>query len=128
QLAVRNKGAVRAGAPMGIVPVLATTYGSDLTLGWRLHAEELMRELQFRESPAARMVLCDRAAVDGVLAWFDLRLAEGKATPEHATQVLIEKTGLAEPTAKSLIADVIRAPGRAAGAVAGKARLMQLRR
>ncbi len=127
-LAVREPSWVRQGLCLGISSPVASSYGSDLLLGWHLHAQELMRELQFRESPAARLVLCERAILDGVLGWYDMKLCRGQAAFDEVVAGLIEHTSANDAQARWHACRLLEAPGRAAAAVVGKARISQLRR
>lgn len=127
-LAVREPSWVRRGLRLGVASPVAESYGSDLILGWHLHAQELMRELQFRESPAARLVLCERALLDGVLGWFDMKLCRGQASFDEVVAGLVEHTSANEAQARWHTCCLLEAPGRAAAAVVGKARISQLRR
>lgn len=119
---------LRGGVPLGAWVGPATDWAIETHAGWAHHAEELMRELMFRDSPAARLVSVERALLRAVLARLDVSLHTGGVTVERARQLLTEVTGAAEAEATRLVRSVLRQPGRALSDMVGKLRVQQLRR
>jgi uncharacterized protein (DUF885 family) len=121
-------GMLRAGAPLGTLVPLASTWGAEAAAGWGHHCEETMRELTFRDSPAARMVAIRRALYRAVLARVDVGLAVGEYTVENAIERLVAHGGVSEERARRDVRACARRPMHAISPLIGKMRLQQLRR
>lgn len=124
----RSTTIARAGAPAGFVAGVAGTWGLDAVLGWANHVEELMRELAFRDSPAARLLAVRHALYRAVLAYVDVALATGALDPERARELLVEDGGASPRTAAADVRACTRRPTENLSPLLGKMRLMQLRR
>jgi hypothetical protein len=118
----------RRGAPVGIAHPIASTWGMEASSGWAHHAEELMREIGFRDSPAARLITIRYGLYRAVLSLVDVGLSTGSFTREEAVQILSQNGGAAPEVAERDVVRCVRKPGWGLSALLGKMRLQQVRR
>jgi uncharacterized protein (DUF885 family) len=118
----------RRGVPLGAFGAVAGTWGQDMVHGWAHAAEEMMREMQFRPSPASRLVMVRRALLTTLLAAVDVNLAIGRMTPEQAATFLVRRAGTRLPVARAQVRTMLRSPTLGLSALVGKVRIEQLRR
>ncbi len=118
----------RRGVPLGSFGSVAGTWGMDMVHGWSHSAEELMREMQFRPSPASRLIMVRRALLTTLLAAVDVNLSIGRMTPEQAAVFLVRRAGVRLPVARAQVRTLLRAPTLGLSALVGKVRIEQLRR
>ncbi len=118
----------RRGAPLGLLSPVASTWGTDMTRGWALMAEEAMREAQFRHSPASRLVMVKRALLHAVVAAVDVALATGRLNAESAAALLVRRGHVRLVVARAIVRSLQRAPSIGLSAFVGKIRIDQLRR
>lgn len=123
-----STAAPRRGAPLGAFGAVAGTWGQDMVQGWSSTSEELLREAQFRSSPASRLVMVRRALLFTLLAAADVSLAAGRMTPEQAAAFLVRRAGARLPVARALVRSLLRSPTLGLSALVGKVRIEQLRR
>lgn len=124
----RTTSLIRRGAPIGALGTVAGTWGQDMVQGWSAACEEMMREAQFRSSPASRLIMIQRALASALLATVDVCLGHGRMTPEHAAAFLVRRGGLRLPVARALVRSLLRSPTVGVSALVGKVRIEQLRR
>lgn len=124
----RTTTLARRGAFFGTGPGPASTWGTDMMLGWGLVSAELMRELHFRHSPSSRLVMVRHALVMALLAVVDVDVAVGRMTPEQAAAFLVRRGGVRLPVARAMVRGLLRAPTSGLSALVGKVRIEQLRR
>jgi uncharacterized protein (DUF885 family) len=118
----------RRGAPLGAFGAVAGSWGQDMVHGWAHASEELLRELQFRPSPASRLVMVRRALLTTLLAAVDVCLCIGRMTPEQAAAFLVRRAGIRLPVARAQVRTLLRSPSLGLSALVGKVRIEQLRR
>ena len=118
----------RRGVPLGVFGTVAGTWGQDMVHGWAHASEEMMRELQFRPSPASRLIMVRRALLTTLLAAVDVNLSIGRMTPEQAAIFLVRRAGVRLPVARAQVRTMLRAPTLGLSALVGKVRIEQLRR
>jgi uncharacterized protein (DUF885 family) len=118
----------RRGVPLGSFGTVAGTWGQDMVQGWAHSTEEMMRELQFRPSPASRLIMVRRALLTTLLGAVDVNLAIGRMTPEQAAAFLVRRAGIRLPVARAQVRTLLRAPTLGLSGLVGKVRIEQLRR
>ena len=118
----------RRGAPTGFLAGVASTWGEDMNAGWTLYACELMRELQFRDSPASKLVAVREELGDALLAVVDVCLGIGRFGPDEAVDFLVRRGGFARGAARARVRAMRRTPTAAVSGLVGKVRIEQLRR
>lgn len=118
----------RRGVPLGVFGTVAGTWGQDMVQGWAHSSEELLREVQFRPSPASRLIMVRRALLTTLLAAVDVCLSIGRMTPEQAAAFLVRRAGARLPVARAQVRSLLRAPTLGLSALVGKVRIEQLRR
>ncbi len=122
------------GAPLrhpdlvGAVDPWAGVFASEVPRGWAYHAEGLMREQGFRESPASRFIHAHHVEDLAIQAWYDIELASGRVDIDRAASGLTAHAAYAPPDARRMALELYRHPTRAVGALLGKIRFRQLRR
>lgn len=119
---------LRDGAPLGLTGGPATLWAVETRTGWAHHGEELMRELLFRDSPAARFVACRRATYRATLARVEVGLHAAEMSLDVAVKHLKDLVGLSEAEARRDVMTCVRRPSRALSDLLGKMRVQQLRR
>jgi len=124
----RTTSIARRGALLGAIAGAASTWGEDMVAGWSMVAAESMRELNFRHSPASRMVMLKAALASTLLAVVDVNLALGRVNAEQAATFLVRRAGLRLPVARAQVRSVIAKPTSGLSALVGKVRIEQLRR
>jgi hypothetical protein len=124
----KTTSVVRRGAPLGVFGNVAATWGLDMVHGWQHTCEETMRELQFRHSPASRLIMVQRALAHALLAAVDVGLAIGRLQPEAAASLLVRRAGMRLPVARAQVRSMLRAPSYGLSAFVSKVRIEQLRR
>jgi uncharacterized protein (DUF885 family) len=118
----------RRGVPLGCFGSVAGTWGQDMVHGWAHACEELMREMQFRPSPASRVIMVRRALITTMLAAVDVCLCIGRMTSEQAAAFLVRRAGMRLPVARAQVRTLLRSPTLGLSALVGKVRIEQLRR
>jgi len=118
---------VASGALTGLHP-LTQLFGEDAEQGWVLHAEELAREMQFRDSPAVRLVVLRRAIAAAVHALCDLRLHCRGLDAKQALARLMIDGRLTERFALNRLWASMRAPTTGLSAMWGRMTIHQHRR
>jgi hypothetical protein len=103
-------------------------WGLDMVHGWGLVCAELMRELAFRPSPAAKLLTVRQTLVAALVAVVDVDLALGRMRPEEAADLLVRRASLRLPVARALVRSLLKAPTTGLSALVGKVRIEQLRR
>jgi hypothetical protein len=124
----RTTTIARRGALLGAGAGPASTWGLDMVHGWGLVAAELMRELSFRPSSAARLLMVRQTMTAALLAVADVDLAIGRMTPEETATFLVRRAGLRLPVARATVRTLLKAPTSGLSALVGKVRIEQLRR
>jgi uncharacterized protein (DUF885 family) len=124
----RTTSLARRGALLGAVAGPASSWGQDMVAGWSLVSSELMRELNFRHSPASRLIMLRQSMVAALMATVDVNLALGRTTPEAAAAFLVRRGGLRLPVARAQVRSLIARPTSGLSALVGKVRIEQLRR
>lgn len=124
----RTTSIARRGALLGAVAGPAAAWGQDMVAGWALVAAELMREQNFRHSPASRLMMLRQALTAALTAVVDVNLALGRATAESAAAFLVRRAGLRLPVARALVRTLIARPTSGLSGLVGKVRIEQLRR
>jgi uncharacterized protein (DUF885 family) len=126
----RATSLARRGALFGIAAggASSTAWGLDMVHGWGLVAAELMRELSFRPSSAARLLMVRQTMTAALLAVADVDLAIGRMTPEETATFLVRRAGLRLPVARAMVRTLLKAPTSGLSALVGKVRIEQLRR
>lgn len=119
---------LRDGAPLGLTGGPASLWACETRVGWSHHAEELMRELLFRDSPAARFVATRRAVYRATLARVEVGLHAAHMSLDAAVNHLVTLVGLSEAEARRDVMTCARSPTRALSDLLGKMRVQQLRR
>lgn len=120
--------AARRGAPAGFLAGVASTWGHDMTAGWPLYACELMRELQFRDSPASKLIAVREELAEALLAVVDVCIGTGRFSPEQGADLLVRRAGFSPLSARQRVRAMRRTPTAAVSALVGKVRIEQLRR
>lgn len=124
----RSTSLARRGALLGAVAGPASSWGQDMVAGWSLVSSELMRELNFRHSPASRLIMLKQSMVAALLATVDVNLALGRTSAEEAAALLVRRGGLRLPVARAQVRSLIARPTSGVSALVGKVRIEQLRR
>ncbi len=124
----RTTSIARRGALLGAHAGPASSWGQDMVEGWGLVASELMRELNFRHSPASRLIMLRHALLHTLLACVDVNLGLGRFTVDNAAQFLVERAGLRLPVARAHVRTLLAKPTSGLSALVGKVRIEQLRR
>ncbi|MFZ9887944.1 MAG: DUF885 family protein [Myxococcota bacterium] len=119
---------LRSGAPLGLLGGPGSLWALETSAGWRFHAEELMRELLFRDSPASRLVAARRGLYRALLARIELGLHTRGLRLDQAKALLLEVGGASEERASRDLTTCMRSPTRALSELLGRLRLQQLRR
>ncbi len=118
----------RRGALLGSIGGPASVWGQDMVAGWSLVAAELMREQNFRHSPASRLMMLQHALVAALTAIVDVNLALGRASAESAAAFLVRRAGIRLPVARSIVRGLLARPTSGVSGLVGKVRIEQLRR
>lgn len=126
--ALKTAGPLRSGIPVGAASGFAQLFGDETKAGWDRAAEELMRELQFRDAPASRFLAARRGLERAVLAFVDVKLALGELTFEQACATLVNEADLVPQDATAAVLNLIHRPTSGLSGVLGKAWLGELRR
>jgi hypothetical protein len=125
----RTTSLARRGALLGAVAGPAASWGQDMVAGWSLVSSELMRELNFRHSPASRLIMLRQSMVATLMATVDVNLALGRTTPEAAAAFLVRRGGLRltvkNDKARQRRASELPAPPQARRAVEKAAHLLR---
>ncbi len=124
----RTTSIARRGALLGALAGPASVWGHDMVAGWSLVASELMREQNFRHSPASRLIMLQHALVAALTAIVDVNLALGRASAESAAAFLVRRAGLRLPVARAVVRGLIARPTSGVSGLVGKVRIEQLRR
>ncbi len=124
----RTTSIARRGALLGALAGPASTWGEDMVAGWAMVAAESMRELNFRHSPASRLMMLKAALTQTLMAVVDVNLALGRTTPEAAAAFLVRRAGLRLPVARAQVRGLIAKPTSGLSGLVGKVRIEQLRR
>lgn len=124
----RTTSIARRGALLGAVAGPASAWGQDMVAGWGLVAAELMREQNFRHSPASRLIMLRHNLTAALTAIVDVNLALGRASAESAAAFLVRRAGLRLPVARSIVRTLLARPTSGLSALVGKVRIEQLRR
>jgi uncharacterized protein (DUF885 family) len=99
-----------------------------MVAGWGLVASELMREQNFRHSPASRLMMLRHALTAALTAIVDVNLALGRASAESAAAFLVRRAGLRLPVARAVVRTLLARPTSGLSGLVGKVRIEQLRR
>ncbi|MCP4504491.1 MAG: DUF885 domain-containing protein [Deltaproteobacteria bacterium] len=113
---------------LGGLSVLQKLYGQESQLGWDLHIEELMRELQFRDSPAIRLVVLHHTLAAAVHARVDLQLHTEGISTSNAMHQLMTTGRLSFQEARNRVWSSLRAPTGGLSAFVGRNIIHDLRR
>jgi hypothetical protein len=127
-LARRGDSPIRAGLLQDGAFASTALYGLERVEGWSLFAETTMRELHFRDSPAVRLVTIQRLLAAALLAWYDVRLAQGECTVDEAAAGLTVHGAMPASLARRHALRLARSPTSGLSALVGRVRLDQLRR
>lgn len=119
---------LRDGAPLGLSGGPATLWATETRAGWAHHCEELMRELLFRDSPAARFIAARRGVYRAALARIEVGLHAAEMSIDVAVKQLQNLTGASAAEARRDVMTCVRRPSRALSDLLGKMRVQQLRR